>query len=94
MRFYFLLWSMMMVLTTSAQDIEPNLKWGNPTQEELTMTEYAPDKDADAVELCRQVDVFYEYNNGDFSVVRYVKCRWVREPSPDPGEKVGQSTVP
>ena len=75
MRFYFLLWSMMLALTTSAQSIEPNLKWGNPTQEELTMTEYAPDKDADAVELCRQVDVFYEYNNGDFRVVRYVKCR-------------------
>ena len=26
-----------------AETIEPNLKWGKPTQQELTMTEYAPD---------------------------------------------------
>ena len=91
MKIYFFLWSMMLALTTSAQNIEPNLKWGNPTQEELTMTEYAPDKDADAVELCRLVDVFYEYNNGDFRVANYVKCR-LKVLKPD-GKRVADGSI-
>ena len=36
-------------MTVNAQSIEPNLKWGKPTDQELNMTEYAADKDADAV---------------------------------------------
>ena len=31
-------------LNTMAQSIEPNLKWGTPTNEELTMSEYRPNK--------------------------------------------------
>ena len=58
-----------------AETIEPNLKWGKPTQQELTMTEYAPDKDADAVVLCHQVSVFYEFLNGNFRIHNVVKCR-------------------
>ena len=33
------------------------------------MTEYAADKDADAVELYRNVEVRYEFINGDFRVI-------------------------
>ena len=32
-----------------AQGLQVNKKWGKPTQQELTMTEYATDPDADAV---------------------------------------------
>ena len=65
-----------LAMTVSAQTtIEPNLKWGKPTQQELTMTEYAADKDADAVELFRSVEVFYVLVNGDFRVINNVKCR-------------------
>ena len=67
---------LLLAMTSTAQTtIEPNLKWGKPTQEELTMTEYAADKDADAVELFRQVDVYYHFINGDFRVINEVKCR-------------------
>ena len=65
-----------LAMTVSAQTtIEPNLKWGKPTQQELTMTEYAADKDADAVELFRDVNVYYAFINGDFRVINNVKCR-------------------
>lgn len=62
-------------LNTMAQSMEPNLKWGKPTNEELTMTEYGPDKDAEAVELYHLVDVSYEYLNDDFRVFHRVKGR-------------------
>ena len=41
----FLIMAMMaLALTASAQSLEkPNLKWGNPTQEEMSMTSYSPD---------------------------------------------------
>ena len=72
---WLLLTGFVISLTSHAVNIEPNLKWGKPTHEELTMTEYEPDKDADAVELCREVDVFYEFVNGNFRVSNVVKCR-------------------
>lgn len=34
------------------------------------MTEFAADKDADAVELFRQVNVYYYFVNGDFRVIK------------------------
>ena len=55
MKNYLLVLCCWLAMTVSAQTtIEPNLKWGKPTQQELTMTEYAADKDADAVELFRK----------------------------------------
>ena len=51
-----------------AQSITPNLKWGKPTDEELNMTEYAADKDADAVMLCHQTSVSYAFMDGGFKV--------------------------
>lgn len=61
--------------STESKSQEVNTKWGKPTQEELTMTEYAPDKDAEAVELYRSVDVNYAYINDDFRIIHRVKCR-------------------
>ncbi|MCR5270733.1 MAG: DUF3857 domain-containing protein [Prevotella sp.] len=74
MRLYLFLLSFISI-NVFADSIEPNLKWGNPTKEELTMTEYAPDKDADAVVLCQQVKVYYQFLNNDFRVFRVVKGR-------------------
>lgn len=62
-------------LNTMAQSMEPNLKWEKPTNEELTMTEYGPDKEAEAVELYHLVDVSYAYMNNDFRVYHRVKGR-------------------
>jgi len=64
-----------MTLTASAQTIEPNLKWGKPTDQELQMTEYAADKDADAVVLYHKTDVYYNFTNGDFKVTYRVNTR-------------------
>lgn len=76
MKNYLLVLCCWLAMTVSAQTtIEPNLKWGKPTQQELTMTEYAADKDADAVELFRSVEVYYVFINGDFRVINNVKCR-------------------
>lgn len=63
-------------LTANAQTIEPNLKWGKPTDQELKMTEYAADKDADAVVLCHKTDVRYQFINGDFKVFYYINARY------------------
>ena len=62
-------------MTATAQDIEPNLKWGKPTDQELNMTEYAADKDADAVVLYHKTDVSYVFINNDFKVVYRVNTR-------------------
>lgn len=59
----------------SAETMEPNQKWGKPTEAELTMAEYEADKDADAAELYKTVDVSYGVVNGDFRVYYRVKCR-------------------
>ena len=76
MKNYLLVLCCWLAMTVSAQaTIEPNLKWGKPTQQELTMTEYAADEDADAVELFRDVNVYYAFINGDFRVINNVKCR-------------------
>jgi hypothetical protein len=98
MKIKVLLCFLLLALTASAETpmslsevIEPNLKWGKPTQEELTMTEYAADKDADAVELFRQLDVYYTFINGDFRVNNVVKCR-LKVLKPD-GKRVANRTI-
>ena len=62
-------------MVVNAQDIEVNLKWGKPTDQELQMTEYAADKDADAVVLYHKTDVSYEFINNDFKVIYRVNTR-------------------
>ena len=62
-------------MTANAQGIEPNLKWGKPTDQELNMTDYAADKDADGVVLYHKTDVTYEFVNNDFKVFYRVNTR-------------------
>ena len=71
-RIVFNLMLLALSLAAHAQTIEPNLKWGKPTNEELQMTEYIADKDADAVILCQQTDVKYDFVNGNFKVLYYI----------------------
>ena len=65
-----------LALTASAQSLEkPNLKWGNPTQEEMSMTSYSPDPEAEAVVLCKTTSQRYDLVAGDFKLYYQVKCR-------------------
>jgi hypothetical protein len=74
-RILFLALIMVLAQTVCAQNIEPNMKWGKPTEQELTMTEYPDDKDADAVVLFNKLDVFYGFTDGDFKVYYVHKTR-------------------
>ena len=59
-----------------AQSLEKtNLKWGNPTQEELTMTDYPFDPEAEAVVLCKTTSQRYDIVAGDLKLYYQVKCR-------------------
>ena len=73
----FLIMAMMaLALTASAQSLEkPNLKWGNPTQEDMSMTSYSPDPEAEAVVLCKTTSQRYDLVAGDFKLYYQVKCR-------------------
>lgn len=90
MKNYLLLFAFF-ALNVLAQTPEPNLKWGKPTDEELNMTEYEADKDADAVELCRLVEVSYNWINDNFRVYYRVKCR-LKVLKPE-GKRVGDQTI-
>lgn len=84
--------SVLLLVSQQAKSQTVNTKWGKPTQEELTMTEYAADKDANAVELYRLVDVSYSILNGDFRLTHRVKCRLkVLKPA---GRKVADVNIP
>jgi len=74
-RFVFYMMLLAMTTIAHAQGIEPNLKWGKPTDQELNMTEYAADKDADAVVLYHTTDVSYQFINNDFKVFYRVNTR-------------------
>jgi hypothetical protein len=58
-----------------AQTLEPNLKWGKPTETELNMTTYAPDPDAEAVVLCCETVLRYDLTSGSFKLKRSIKKR-------------------
>ena len=53
-------------LFADGQTILPNLKFGKPTMEELTMTTYAPDSNATAVILCKLTNVSYKWGIESF----------------------------
>ncbi len=59
----------------SSQTLEPNLKWGKPTDTELNMTTYAPDPEAEAVVLCSQTELRYELSSNSFKLKRSTKKR-------------------
>lgn len=52
-----------------------NLKFGKPTDEELSMTVYEQDKDASAVVLCQLTDVGYTMDFHNYYVDYFVKTR-------------------
>lgn len=54
---------------------EPNTKMGKPTNEELTMTSYAPDEEAPAVVLYKSTRVWYDILAGEFKIYTEVKTR-------------------
>ena len=58
-----------------AQSLEPNLKWGKPTDDELNMTTYAPDPEAEAVVLYSQTVLQYDLTSGSFKLKRSNKKR-------------------
>ncbi len=51
------------------QTISPNLKFGKPTMEELTMETYSPDSSATAVILCDLTDVNYIFRVDRFKII-------------------------
>ena len=53
----------------------PNVKFGNPTDEELAMTSYAPDESAPAVVLYQSTRTWYDILTGKFKVYTEVKTR-------------------
>lgn len=57
--------------------LEPNVKMGKPTHEELTMTVYEPDPEAEAVYLLKSTDVEFAYPSNHF-VVRYNHKRRIK----------------
>ena len=61
-------------LVASAQE-QPNMKFGKPTQEELQMTAYAAEPDAEAVVLCRLTDVTYTVQTISYLVDYHEKVR-------------------
>jgi len=66
---------MCLAAMTWAQTLEPNLKWGKPTETELNMTTYAPDPEAEAVVLCSQTDLRYDISSGSFKLILSSKKR-------------------
>ena len=64
----------MMCQVAMAQD-NVNLKFGKPTKEEMQMTIYEAEPDAEAVVLCRLTDVEYTVQTTSFLVDYREKCR-------------------
>ena len=66
------------LVLTQANDalaLERNTKMGKPTQEEMQMTVYEPDPDADAVVLYSRTDAQYEWGSDDFRMHYYYRVR-------------------
>ena len=59
--------------TASAADV--NMKWGKPTQEEMQMTVYDAEPDAEAVVLCRLTEVEYTVQTNSYLVDYREKMR-------------------
>ena len=79
------------VYSAVAQD-DVNMKFGKPTKEEMQMTTYAAEPDADAVVLCRLTDVEYTVQTSSFLVDYHEKVRIkVLKPS---GARLAKVVVP
>lgn len=82
---------LMFALTVSAQQ-NVNMKFGKPTKEEMEMTEYSLDPDAEAVVLCRLTDVEYTVQTSSFLVDYHEKCR-IKVLKPD-GARFAKVVIP
>lgn len=74
-RLTFLVLMLCLAAVSWAQTLEPNLKWGKPTDAELKMTTYDPDPEAEAVVLCSQTEFRYDLSSGSFKVRMLTKER-------------------
>lgn len=75
---FFVLFLMMLCNAASniyAQELKENLKFGNPTKEELALEKYADEPEAEAVVLCRLRTVYFVYLNNGFSKIVENKVR-------------------
>ena len=82
---------LMSALTVSAQD-NVNMKFGKPTKEEMEMTVYSPDPDAEAVVLCRLTDVEYTVQTSSYLVDYHEKWR-IKVLKPD-GARFAKVVIP
>ena len=78
------------ILTATAQDV--NMKFGKPTKEELQMTTYAAEPEAEAVVLCRLTDVAYTIQTSGYLVDYYEKIR-IKVLKPE-GERLAHVVIP
>ena len=69
--FVLLVWPFM---TATAQD-DVNMRFGKPTKEEMQMTVYEPEPDAEAVVLCRLTDVEYSVQSIGYLVDYHERFR-------------------
>lgn len=85
-----LLLLMLPCMTASAQDI--NMKFGKPTKEEMQMTTYAAEPDAEAVVLCRLTDVNYTVQQSGYLVDYHEKIR-IKVLKPE-GQRAAHVVIP
>ena len=77
-------------LTAAAQEV--NMKFGKPTKEEMQMTTYAAEPEAEAVVLCRLTDVNYTVQISGYLVDYHEKIR-IKVLKPE-GERVAHVVIP
>ena len=65
----------MLGLFTYAHAQEVNTKWGKPTKEELTMTEYASEPEANAVVLFNSCKTEYSISSTSIALIYHIKKR-------------------
>lgn len=74
-RLLFSLFVLSVSSTVMAQEMQPNLKFGSPTKEEIAMKEYPADKKAPAVVLYHNVKHFYSLRKGYWQLYTDVDCK-------------------
>ncbi len=84
--------TLMPVLGSLAQDLQPNLKFGVPTQEELSLKVYAPDKEAAAVTLYSNVESRYDVSPQGLELITEVQRR-IKILKPEGKKKADNSII-
>lgn len=66
----------MLVVSFTAMALDkPKIKWGKPSQEELEMTAYDKNPEAEAVVLYNETSVKIDFKYESFTLEKFVKCR-------------------